>query len=58
MYDLYMVYKWPCVHICQVTLLGFLGMLTLGWELTVEEDVHEAIRIYSCIKASQVATLA
>ena len=30
MYDLYMVYIWPYVHICQVTLPGFLSMLTFG----------------------------
>ena len=28
MYDLYMGYIWPYVHICQVTLPGFLSMLT------------------------------
>ena len=27
MYDLYMAYIWPYVHICQVTLPGFLSML-------------------------------
>ena len=28
MYDLYMAYIWPYVHICQVTLPGFMSMLT------------------------------